>query len=176
MVPPLSALSLASYHKEGTINTYQLKVNQFEPNVVSVLMTLLSEEAPLLDNRAPLFQSIGSINLIKIMVFIKLLKSIVSIFLSVSINQRLVPRLISLGRVYMHVQNDIHMRWCSDPHHRDFALAHHSSRHVNSSLRFKFISALGARLSLISLCSIVKSRLSLETGVAFPSASTRIYH
>ena len=39
---------LASYHKEGTINTYQLKVNQFEPNVVSVHLTLLSEEAPLL--------------------------------------------------------------------------------------------------------------------------------
>ena len=39
---------LALYHKEGTINTYQLKVNQFEPNVVSVHMTLLSEEVPLL--------------------------------------------------------------------------------------------------------------------------------
>ena len=39
---------LASYHKEGTINTYQLKVNQFKPNVASVHMTLLSEEAPLL--------------------------------------------------------------------------------------------------------------------------------
>ena len=39
---------LASYHKEGTINTYQLKVNQFEPNVVSVHMTLLFEEVPLL--------------------------------------------------------------------------------------------------------------------------------
>ena len=118
MVPPLSTLSLASYHKEGTINTYQLKVNQFEPNVVSVLMTLLSEEAPLLDNRTPFpynFQSIVSINLIKIMVFIKLLKSIVSIFLSVSVNQRLVPRLISLGRVYMHVQNDIHMGWWLRP-------------------------------------------------------------
>ena len=66
-------------------------------------------------NRAPVFQSIVSINLIKIMVFIKLLKSIVSIFLSVSINQRLVPHLISLGRVYIHVQNDIHMGWWPRP-------------------------------------------------------------
>ena len=38
---------------------------------------------------------------------------------------------------------------------------------TTSSLRFEVISALGPRLSLISLCSIVKSRLSLETGVAF---------
>ena len=38
---------------------------------------------------------------------------------------------------------------------------------TTSSLRFEVISVLGARLSLISLCSIVKSRLSLETGVAF---------
>ena len=53
-----------------------------------------------------IFQSIVSVNLIK---------SIVSIFLLVSINQRLVPHLISLGQVYMHVQNDIHMGWWLRP-------------------------------------------------------------
>ena len=38
------------------------------------------------------------------------------------------------------------------------------------------ISTLGARLSLISLRSIAKSRLSLETGVPFPSTRSRLYH
>ena len=38
------------------------------------------------------------------------------------------------------------------------------------------ISMLGARLSLISLCSIAKSRLLLEMGVPFPSTRPRLYH
>ena len=38
------------------------------------------------------------------------------------------------------------------------------------------ISTLGARLSLISLRSIAKSRLSLEMGVPFPSTRPRLYH
>ena len=38
------------------------------------------------------------------------------------------------------------------------------------------ISMLGARLSLISLRSIVKSRLSLEMGVPFQSTHPRLYH
>ena len=38
------------------------------------------------------------------------------------------------------------------------------------------ISMLGARLSLISLRSIAKSRLSLEMGVPFPSTRPRLYH
>ena len=38
------------------------------------------------------------------------------------------------------------------------------------------ISTLGARLSLISLRSIAKSRLSLEMGVPLPSTRPRLYH
>ena len=38
------------------------------------------------------------------------------------------------------------------------------------------ISTLEARLSLISLCSIAKSRLSLEMGVPFQSTRPRLYH
>ena len=78
--------------------------------------------------------------------FHQLLKSIVSIFLLVSINQRLVPCLISLGCMYKMIYI-----WGggSDPRHRDFTLAHHSSHCVTSSLRFEVISALRARLSLI---------------------------
>ena len=115
-------------------------------------------------NRAPLFQSIVSIILIKMMVFIKLLKSIVSIFLSGSINQRLVPRLISLGRVYMHVQNDINNGG------KRFGSRHRDERssslfppcHLFASLRGD-LCARCSPFTLISLCSIAKSRHSLET-------------
>ena len=50
------------------------------------------------------------------------------------------------------------------------------SRFARVTHRRWVISTLGARLSLISLRSIAKSRLSLEMGVPFQSTRPRLYH
>ena len=96
----------------------------------------------------------------------------------------------------MHVQNDIHMGGCDfDPRHRDFArsivfyahfamlnrekpaFAHHSSRHVTSSLHFEVISALGARLlRSFRYAQSRKVGFRLRRGSLFPSTRARKYH
>ena len=57
------------------------------------------------------------------------------------------------------------------------AFAHHSSHRVNSSLRFEFISALGARLlRSFRYAQSRKASFRLRRGSLCPSTRARVYH